>query len=118
MGIIAKLFATRDYLVGVALLAFSVLLPIGKLVLGGNVAIGTPGLDARHRERILYLLATAGKWSMADVFVVGLMIVFFKAEGFQFTFHAGAGLYCYAAAALTSSAVVSLAKRACPPPRR
>jgi paraquat-inducible protein A len=107
-GVIRKLFAAREYLVGWAILLFSVVFPVAKISLCLVLASGASLLSVRTRHRVHRALSVAGKWSMADVFIVGMVIVFFKAEGFHYNFTAQPGIYYYAAAAVLSSLAVSL----------
>jgi hypothetical protein len=109
---IRALFRAREYFIGSAILLFSVLFPVVKIVLSGALAGGEAWLSATCRSRLLRALAVAGKWSMADVFIVAMVIVFFKADRLHFSFRAQAGIYCYAAAALLSSAAVAFVQRA------
>jgi hypothetical protein len=110
-GVIRNLFTAREYLVGWAILLFSVVFPVSKIILGMLLTAGAHWVSTELRGRLLRILAVTAKWSMADVFIVGMIIVFFKADGFHFTFTARPGIYCYAAAALLSSAAVSLIHR-------
>ena len=63
------------------------------------------------RRKLQKILDSTAKWSMADVFIAAMVVVFFKAEGFQFEFIPRAGIYCFAAAAIGSSVAVHLLKR-------
>ena len=45
---------------------------------------------------------------MADVFIVAVIIVMFKAKGFNFKFTAEAGIYFYALSAILSSIAILL----------
>jgi len=57
--------------------AFSVLLPVAKLILLFSIWNLESADNEGHRKR-LELLAHYGKWSMLDVFVVALMVVTIK----------------------------------------
>ncbi|HEY2744359.1 MAG TPA: paraquat-inducible protein A [Polyangia bacterium] len=80
--VVRVLFATHQadsMLVGALILAFSILLPITKLVSTELVLLGGPRLE---RNRWLQILAfKTGKWSMADVLVVAIFMAYvgFKA---------------------------------------
>jgi len=110
-GVIRNLFTAREYLVGWAILTFSVVFPTLKIGLCAALAGGAPVVPERVRRQLVHGLAVAGKWSMADVFIVGMIIVFIKAQGFHFSFAAQPGVYCYAAAAVLSSLAVSVVQR-------
>jgi uncharacterized paraquat-inducible protein A len=53
-------------------------------------------------------LRITSKWSMTDVFLVALLITFFKADTFNFRFEAESGLYFFAAGALLSTITVQV----------
>lgn len=110
-GVIRRLFDTGEYVVGAALVLFSLAFPAAKIGLGAVLGAFAERLAPRRRQALLHALAVSAKWSMADVFVVAMMIVFFKADSLHFSFTAEAGLYCYAAAALSSSFAVALLAR-------
>lgn len=107
-GIISRLLGSPDYPIGIALLTFSFALPLLKLLLAGALVGVGHSMPPDARLRLVALLVATGKWAMADVFVVAMVIVLFKSDGLQFTFHAGAGVYCYASACLLTAAAVSL----------
>lgn len=66
-----------DLVIAAILAAFSILLPIGKIlvlmVLWRRLRLGVP-----KSSRLPALLETIGKWSMLDVFVVALVVVIAK----------------------------------------
>lgn len=109
-GIIGELWNTQEYLLAVAILAFSAIFPVMKLVLALVLSSGTP-MGHVTRRKLQKILDSTAKWSMADVFIAAMVVVFFKAEGFQFEFIPRAGIYCFAAAAIGSSVAVHLLKR-------
>ena len=112
VGIIEGLFEQGDGALALAILVFSVLFPIAKLVVAGVVGWGDRVLGDKRRATAVYWLLLLGKWSMADVFIAALIVVFFKAEGFHYTFEPKVGLYLFASAAVLSSLVVGMvAKR-------
>ena len=96
-------------ILGVLLLVFSVLFPLSKVLL--CCFLTTPAGSANTRRRAYWLLEHSSKWSMTDVFVVAMLITFFKAESFNFHFQAELGLYTFAAAAILSSIAVVLIKK-------
>ncbi|MCF6290162.1 MAG: paraquat-inducible protein A [Desulfobacterales bacterium] len=101
--IIRNLFLAREFLVGIAIALFSIGFPFIKIGLVFFLTLFGHKLEATFRHRLLTTLNSVSKWSMADVFIVGMLIVFMKAEGFHFRFTADAGLYFYAAAAVVSA---------------
>lgn len=73
LGSIAKLFENHDYVVGGALLLFSILLPLLKTLSMLFVALFIQNQSA-HRAVLFFKML--GKWSMADVFVVATFLVY------------------------------------------
>jgi hypothetical protein len=109
LEIIGELFSAGEVPLGVLVLLFSVLFPLSKVVM--SVACS---LSDRARRALLRPLQWTSKWSMTDVFVVALVIVFLKAERVHFRFHAELGVYAFAAGALLSSLAVALLERDAP----
>ena len=74
---IVKLFRQSNYLVGTLVLLFSVLIPFMKSILittyGFLKETGFGGYMVAFIEKI-------GKWSMADVFIVAVLVVFFSTQ--------------------------------------
>lgn len=105
-GVIAGLFQRSEWILGLLLVLFSLIFPAAKILLSGILALGLGRL--RGRERLRTVLAHTSKWSMTDVFVVALLIVFFKAESFNFRFEAEIGVYLFAVAAIASSLAIML----------
>ena len=76
VGVISKLFDVGDWFLGATLFLFSVVFPVGKLALYW-IASGL----AREEKESSYLLKwtnRAGKFSMAEVFALALMVVVVK----------------------------------------
>jgi hypothetical protein len=109
-GIIRSLWRNNQIFLSSLIFVFSALFPLLKLVLTLALSSGMP-LSHVHRRQLQGFLETTSKWSMADVFIVAMVVVFFKADGFQFEFVPQAGIYCFALAALGSSFSVSLLRR-------
>ena len=73
MGTISDLFQNDNALVGFLILFFSVLVPIIKAILLLLVAVFQ---HMPKRKSINKFIGLISKWSMADVFVVGVFIAF------------------------------------------
>lgn len=72
-GLITFLFKKQNWLVGFAILAFSVLVPFVKLVFSTLLLFsGT----LRHAGWVKSLISNIGKWSMADVFVAAIFLAY------------------------------------------
>ncbi len=73
MDVIHLLFEAKNYTVGVAILLFSIIFPIVKLLFSFT-AMAFP---STHRFAIMQtIIHKLGKWSMADVFVVAIFLAF------------------------------------------
>jgi hypothetical protein len=103
--IIRRLFDSKDVALGLLITLFSICFPLLKVGLSLVLSL-RPITD----WSIEFLSITA-KWSMTDVFIVALLITFFKADSFNFHFEAGTGLYFFAGGALLSSMAVMLLER-------
>jgi len=108
-GIIRDLWASHEFLLAVIIFGFSAVFPVIKLSLSLVLSSGMP-LTHKRRRKLQKFLELSSKWSMADVFIAAMVVVFFKAEGFQFEFAPQAGIYCFALAAIGSSVAVHLLK--------
>jgi hypothetical protein len=106
-GIIRNLWRNNQIFLSTLIFIFSAVFPLVKLVLTLVLSSGMPLTHARRRK-LQSFLEISSKWSMADVFIVAMVVVFFKADGFQFEFVPRAGIYCFALAALGSSVSVYL----------
>ena len=102
---IRALLAGDGVWIGLLLLLFSVLFPIGKLV-ALRVALGSGASSRLHR-----VLAGIGRFSMADVFVVALLVVVSKTFPGGTTIDLRWGIYAFAGAALLTMGLTSLADR-------
>ena len=108
LGIIKSLFEDGSIFLGVIIFLFSVVFPVLKIVLCTLALMPFLHSSSSSRYTIVKAIGYISKWSMADVFIVAVIIVMFKAKGFNFEFTAQKGLYCYAASALLSSLSILL----------
>jgi len=60
--------------VGMLVLAFSVLMPVSKLIANGTYLFA--GTSLRNNQFVQWLAFKSGKWSMADVMVVAIFMAF------------------------------------------
>lgn len=100
LGIVADLWRTHEMILAVLIALFSIAFPLLKV---GLCLALSGGLRS---ERSLKWLVRVSKWSMTDVFIVAVVIAFFKAESFNFHFRAEAGVFFFAAGAILSSLAV------------
>ena len=102
IGAIKSLHESGNDFVAGLILMFSVLIPLIKAAL--LVPIFTLG-DRRKRYRLYLFVRSINKWSMADVFAVGMLIALLAAKGTaNLSAVAGVGLYYFAAYCLVSNA--------------
>lgn len=100
LGTIAKLFESHDYVVGGALLLFSILLPLLKTLSMLFLALFIKNKSARTVVQFFKML---GKWSMADVFVVATFLVYLSgSNGEMSRAEVQVGLYFFLAYVILS----------------
>ena len=100
IGTARHLASGGNFPIALLLFAFSVLIPVAKLLLS-FVALGRIG--KRSKQRALNCIRLIGKWSMTDVFVVAIVLAFLSTESKAFTDAAlGPGLYFFAGYGLLS----------------
>jgi len=109
LGIIKSLFVDGSFFLGIIIFLFSVIFPLLKIVLCVIALI--PSQKEGVKNKIIKAIGYVSKWSMADVFIVAVIIVMFKAKGFNFKFTAEAGIYFYALSAILSSLAILLIMR-------
>ncbi|MBA4136206.1 MAG: hypothetical protein C0518_02680 [Opitutus sp.] len=93
VGGMAALFREGEYFLFVVLTLFTLVFPCVKLGLLGVIWMERDHDLARVR-RLHSWVAALGKWSMLDVFVVGILIVTMKAAGLA-KIQIGLGLYLF-----------------------
>jgi len=76
LGSITQLFANRDFVVGGALLLFSILFPLAKTLSMLLIALF---FHYRSAHTLVRFFKVLGKWSMLDVFVVATFLVYLSA---------------------------------------
>lgn len=104
LGSVGFLLGHQNLLLGAIIGLFSVVVPIGKLLLIG-LALAT-GVATR---RVARFLETIGAWSMLDVFVAAVTVVFFAVGSTRGTdARVGVGLYFFAGYGLLSLAATRL----------
>ena len=100
LGSITKLFEGSDYVVGGALLLFSIVLPLLKTLSMLFVAVFVRN---RAAHAIVHFFKVLGKWSMADVFVVAVFLVYLSgSKGEMSRAEVQSGLYFFLAYVILS----------------
>jgi len=112
LSTIGDLVAGGNLLLALLIGAFSILLPAIKTAL---VAIAVGPVGAAAHRRCIALLHAVGKWSMADVFVVAVLVAYLAAGKDAYSSaHLGPGLYAFAAYCLLSMCAALCAQRSRP----
>lgn len=113
IGAIKSLHASHNDFVAGLILLFSVLVPITKALLLVPIVTLRAGPS---RTRLFTLVQTISKWSMADVFAVGMLIALLAAKGTtNLSAVAGVGFYCFASYCLVSNLAFQLLRIESPP---
>ena len=82
LGTVKELADSKSYLVAFLIMTFSVIVPITKGLLILTIYLKRSGRTAELSQRISNLIS---KWSMADVFVVAIIVAYMAANATQHT---------------------------------
>ncbi len=74
---VETLYKTNNKLVGILILLFSVIIPVTKGLIILSVLLVK---DLKYKMKLYKFVFAIGKWSMADVFVVGVFIAFLSTQ--------------------------------------
>ena len=99
-----RLLDSGDVALFVLILLFTVVLPVGKLIVAWLAWSRLRVDDARVR-RLLAWVETIGRWSMLDVFVIAMLVVVIKLSLVS-DVEIHAGLYVFIAAVILSMIAV------------
>ena len=72
------LLAEGHLLIGLIVLVFSIVAPVGKLLLLFTLCIGNRGLEKRDRAGVYKLVEFIGRWGMLDVLLVAILVAIVK----------------------------------------
>jgi len=109
MGSIAKLWETGDWIVAGVIFIFSVFTPVLKIVSLFFISIF---MEHEFSHRIVKFFKMIGKWSMVDVFVVAIFLVYLTAnKGNVSRAEVEVGLYFFLAYVIVSMLVSVSADR-------
>jgi hypothetical protein len=125
-GAVRRLYEVGSPVPATLILLFSVIVPLGK---GALAAWAVFMANAVRRRRTLRFVETIAKWSMADVFVIAVLIAFLAAQAsttpttgpdaapglIAFTAAFGPGFYWFAAYCLFSLAAQQIIVRLAAP---
>ncbi len=103
VGSLIKLFDNGDVVVSVVILLFSVLIPVTKTL---SLAFVSVFMQSRFAHGIVKFFKMIGKWSMVDVFVVAVFLVYLTVDkGEVSRAEVEVGLYFFLAYVITSMLV-------------
>lgn len=102
---IGNLWHEKLYVLAVIIFLFSIIFPIAKL--GALAAVWFIRLAEERRRKLIDLMEIFGKWSMLDVFVSAVIIVWVKL-GALASARAEIGIYFFGASVLLTMVLSSL----------
>ena len=109
IGSIVKLWETGDIIVAMVILLFSVVVPVLKVL---SLLIVSVFMQSRFAHGIIAFFKMIGKWSMVDVFVVAVFLVYLTAnKGDVSRAEVEMGLYFFLAYVIVSMLVSLSADR-------
>jgi len=112
LGAVKSLHESGDNFVAGLILLFSVLVPFTKALLLIPIFATRGSVTS---DRLYRLVRAISKWSMADVFAVGMLIALLVVKGTaNFEAVAGTGFYCFASYCLVSNASFQLLENPSP----
>jgi len=105
---IRRLNESGNRFVAGLIMLFSVIVPFSKgLILGAILLLH----DRRQQSKLFYFVRNISKWSMADVFVVGVYVAFLSAKANEnLDASLGVGFYLFALYCLISLAALQAMK--------
>jgi uncharacterized paraquat-inducible protein A len=77
IGTIEKLFVQENYIIALLVLSFSIIIPLVKTII---ILLYGFLKESGLGKSIIAFIDKLGKWSMADVFIVALLVVFFSTK--------------------------------------
>ncbi len=101
LGGIQSLWDSGHAALGIVVFIFTIVFPPLKLIATILVAAPVSFLSNASRSMLRKWIAHLGKWSLLDVFVIAILIVALKVQGFV-SVHAVCGTYLFAATVLLS----------------
>lgn len=106
LGGVTFLLQEGEYFLFLVLFAFSIALPLYKIVLA-FLLVNNRIEDPERKIKTVNRLAMVGKWSMTDVFVIAVLAATVKL-GMIATIEVHAGLFVFGAGVVTSMLLVQL----------
>jgi hypothetical protein len=113
LGLIKILFTEKNYTVGIAILLFSLILPIVKLTCSFGQLLS---FKFANNKIVNFITNKLGKWSMADVFVVSIFLAYLSFKnidgGVEMQTELLFGLYCFGSYVILSLLATHFINRA------
>ena len=96
---IQNIFTDGDHVLGVVLVLFTFVFPVTKFF---SLFMGLWGGWRPHNSRLYRWMRATGRWSMLDVFVVAILVVFLRVRslGGGMSMSPEVGIYCFGASVL------------------
>ncbi len=76
-GTVKELFRTGNGIVGFLVMLFSIIIPVTKILL---MLLGAYFYDSKNSRKAFLISSAISKWSMADVFVIAIIVAFMAAN--------------------------------------
>ncbi len=76
-GTVKELFRTGNDFVGFLVMLFSIVIPVTKILL---MLVGSYFYDSKNSRKAFLISSVISKWSMADVFVIAIIVAFMAAN--------------------------------------
>ncbi|WP_417454456.1 paraquat-inducible protein A [Kiloniella sp.] len=108
-GAIDQLASSGEYLIAIVILFFSVIFPTVKILVA-NYIWRARSVGHKSVQRAVKLIDLLGKWSMLDVFIVGMIVISAKSSGMA-NATSQPGMYYFGASVICSMLAVVLLKR-------
>lgn len=109
IGIVRVLVSDNEWLLAGVVGLFTIAAPFYKFYLLWRLWFGHDA-NSKQALRAAQQISWVSNWSMADVFVVAIIVVIFKTSGFFANASSGPGLYFFAASAIGSMIVGQVLK--------
>ncbi len=76
-GTVKELFSSGNGFVGFLVMLFSIVIPVTKILL---MLVGSCFYDSKNSRKAFLISSVISKWSMADVFVIAIIVAFMAAN--------------------------------------
>jgi paraquat-inducible protein A len=108
IGAVCELWRVKQYFLSVVMALCSIVFPTVKLATAGHLW-RTISVNSPHFRSYLGFIDVLGRWSLADVLIVAILIVLLKASAVV-SASMGVGMYPFTASVVLTAVVVSRIK--------